>query len=90
MSSYAGPSPPLVSTTDSTTRRRQSSRTLYVAAGSRFRAGAGALSGALGTLNAAEADDAYQSARQKIALACLELAQGCGFLTAKEMETALS
>lgn len=75
---------------DSAARRRQSSRALYVAADARFRAGAGELSGALSTMNAAEqAGETYQSARQKIALDCLELAQSCGFLTAEEMEIAL-
>lgn len=72
-------------------RHKQSARALYVAADARFLSGAGELSSALSTLSANyEAADAYQSARQKIALDCLELAQSCGFFTAEEMEIALS
>ena len=71
-------------------RRKETSRALYVAADAKFKAGVGELSGVLGAMSGAgEAEDAYQSARQTVALACLELAQSCGYLTAEEMEAAL-
>lgn len=71
-------------------RARESARALYVAADARFRAGQGELSGVLSALRGdAESDDSYERARQGVALACLELAQACGYLTAEEMEAAL-
>ena len=71
-------------------RRKETSRALYVAADARFKAGVGELGGVLSSLSgASEAEDAYQSARQRVALGCLELAQSCGYLTAEAMEAAL-
>lgn len=75
---------------ESAARRQSASRALYVAADARFRAGQSELSGVLSTMNGSfEAEDAYQTARQNVAVACLELAQSCGFLTAETMESSL-
>lgn len=68
-------------------RRREIARALYAASDARFKAGAGELGNVLGALSAhTQADDAYETSRQTVALACLELAQSCGYLTAEEME----
>lgn len=75
---------------ESNTRRREMARALYVAADASFKAGEGQLSGVLSSLaGTSEADDAFQTARQNVALGCLELAQSCGYMTAEEMEAAL-
>lgn len=75
---------------ESNTRRREMARALYVAADASFKAGEGQLSGVLSSLaGTSEAEDAFQTARQNVALGCLELAQSCGYLTAEEMEAAL-
>ena len=74
----------------SASRRAETSRALYVAADAKFKAGVGELGGVLGALSGtSEAEDAYQSARQRVALGCLELAQSCGYLTAEAMESDL-
>ena len=71
-------------------RRKEIARALYAASDARFKAGAGELSNVLGALSAhTQAEDAYQASRQGVALACLELAQACGYLTAEEMEAIL-
>ena len=71
-------------------RRKEIARALYAASDARFRAGEGELNSVLGALSAhTQADDAYEAARQTVALACLELAQACGYLTAEEMEAAI-
>lgn len=75
---------------ESNTRRREMARALYVAADASFKAGEGQLSGVLSSLaGTSEAEDAFQTARQSVALGCLELAQSCGYMTAEEMEAAL-
>ena len=71
-------------------RRKEIARALYAASDARFKAGAGALNDVLGALSSnTQALDAYEASRQGVALACLELAQSCGYLTAEEMEAAL-
>lgn len=75
---------------ESSARRRETARAIYVAADARFKAGEGQLASVLSSLSGtSEADDAFQSARQAVALGCLELAQSCGYMTAEEMEEAL-
>lgn len=75
---------------ESAARRQSAARALYVAADARFRAGQGELSGVLSSMNGSfGAEDAYQTARQNVAVACLELAQACGYLTAETMESDL-
>lgn len=75
---------------ESAARRKEAAQAIYVAADARFRAGAGELTGTLSSLNGSfEAQDTYQSARQSVALACLELAQSCGYMTAETMESDL-
>ena len=69
-------------------RRKEIARALYAATDARFQAGAGELNTVLGALSAhTQAEDAYEAARQSVALACLELAQACGYLTAEIMES---
>ena len=71
-------------------RRKEIARALYAASDARFKAGAGELNDVLGALSSnTQALDAYEASRQGVALACLELAQSCGYLTAEEMEAAL-
>ena len=71
-------------------RRKEIARALYAASDARFKAGEGELGGVLGALSAnTQAEDAYEAARQTVALACLELAQACGYLTAEAMEAAI-
>ncbi len=71
-------------------RYRETSQAIYVAADARFRAGQGELPGVLAGLRGTwESEDAYARARQDVALACLDLAQACGYPTAEEMEAAL-
>jgi outer membrane protein TolC len=75
---------------ESAARRQSAARALHVAADARFRAGQGELSGVLSSMNGSfGAEDAYQTARQNVAVACLELAQSCGYLTAETMESDL-
>lgn len=71
-------------------RYRESSHALYVSADAKFRAGTGELSGVLAALDATyKSDEAYAASRHTVALACLDLAQACGYTTAEEMEAAL-
>ena len=71
-------------------RRKEIARALYAASDARFKAGAGELNDVLGALSSnTQALDAYEASRQQVALACLELAQSCGYLTAEAMEAAL-
>ena len=75
----------------SSRRYRETAQALFVASDARFKAGATELSGVLSALDSTHrAEDAYQSARQQVALDCLDLAQSCGYATAEEMEAALS
>lgn len=77
-------------TVTSAGRRKEIARALYAASDARFKAGAGELGDVLGALSAnTQAVDSYQASRQGVALACLELAQSCGYLTAETMEAAL-
>lgn len=74
----------------SANRRKETAEALYVAVDARFKAGQAELSGVLSALSGTStAEDTYQSARQSVALACLELAQSCGYMTAEELEAAL-
>lgn len=74
----------------SAARYRETSNAIYVAADARFKAGEGELTGVLSGLRGTwESEDAYSRARQDVALACLDLAQACGYSTAEEMEAAL-
>lgn len=71
-------------------RYRETAQAIYVAADARFKSGQGELSGVLSGLRGTwESEDAYNRARQDVALACLELAQACGYATAEDMEAAL-
>ena len=77
-------------TVSSSSRYRATARALYVAADARFKAGVSELSGVLSALDSTyKSDDAYQAAREQVALDCLDLAQSCGYATAEEMEAAL-
>lgn len=72
-------------------RYRETANAIYIAADARFKAGQGELSGVLSGLRGTwESEDAYNRARQDVALACLDLAQASGYATAEEMEAALS
>lgn len=74
----------------SATRVRQTTAALFLAADARFKSGQGELGVVLGALRAREeGEDAYERARQGVALACLDLAQACGYASAEEMEAAL-
>ncbi len=74
----------------SATRVRQTTAALFLAADARFKSGQGELGAVLGALRAREeGEDAYERARQGVALACLDLAQACGYASAEEMEAAL-
>ena len=74
----------------SSARYRETARALYVAADARFKAGVSELSGVLSALDSTyKSDDAYQAAREQVALDCLDVAQACGYATAEEMEAAL-
>ncbi len=65
-------------------------KAIFVSADARFRAGTGELSSVLGAMNGqASSEDAVTSTRQNLLLACLTLAQACGYPTAEEMEGAL-
>lgn len=71
-------------------RYRETAHALYVSADAKFKAGAGELSGVLSSLDGTfKSDEALSLARQNVALACLDLAQACGYTTAEEMESAL-
>ena len=75
---------------ESAGRRKETANALYLAVDARFKAGQAELSGVLSALSGTStAEDTYQSARQSVALACLELAQSCGYMTAEELEAAL-
>lgn len=72
-------------------RYRETASALYVAADARFKAGDGQLSSVLSALDGTyKSDEAFSAARQAVALACLDLAQSCGYSTAEEMEAALT
>ncbi len=76
-----------------TTARRNliTAKAIFVSADARFRAGTGELGSVLSALNGkASGEDAVTSTRQSLLLACLTLAQACGYPTAEEMEGALS
>lgn len=65
-------------------------KAIFVSADARFRAGTGELGSVLSALNGkASGEDAVTSTRQGLLLACLTLAQACGYSTAEEMEGAL-
>ncbi len=65
-------------------------KAIFVSADARFRAGTGELGSVLSALNGkASGEDAVTSTRQSLLLACLTLAQACGYSTAEEMEGAL-
>ena len=75
----------------STARRKDAANALHLVADARFKAGGGELSSVVAALEATHtSEDAFQAARQGVALACLELAQSCGFLTAEELEADLA
>jgi outer membrane protein TolC len=65
-------------------------KAIFVSADARFRAGTGELGSVLSALNGkASGEDAVISTRQGLLLACLTLAQACGYSTAEEMEAAI-
>jgi outer membrane protein TolC len=71
-------------------RYRETAQALHLAADARFQAGQGELSGVLSSLRGTwESEAAYEQARRAVILACLDLAQACGYATAEEMEAAL-
>ncbi len=66
-------------------------KAIFVSADARFRAGTGELGSVLSALNGkASGEDAVTSTRQSLLMACLTLAQACGYPTAEEMEAALA
>lgn len=72
-------------------RRKEAAQALYVVADARFKAGQSELGGVMTALQGTyTSEDAFDQARQSIALACLDLAQSCGYATAEELEAALS
>lgn len=74
----------------SAARRKEAAQALYVVADARFKAGQSELSGVMSALQGTySAEDAFESARQTVALTCLDLAQSCGYSTAEEMEASL-
>ena len=71
-------------------RYRETAQALHLAADARFKAGQGELAGVLASLRGTwESEAAYEQSRRTVILACLDLAQSCGFATAEEMEAAL-
>ncbi len=65
-------------------------KAIFVSADARFRGGTGELGSVLSAMNAkSSGEDAVTSTRQSLLLACLTLAQACGYPTAEEMESAL-
>jgi outer membrane protein TolC len=65
-------------------------KAIFVSADARFRAGTGELGSVLSAMNGqASSEDAVTSTRQSLLLACLTLAQACGYPTAEEMEAGL-
>ncbi len=65
-------------------------KAIFVSADARFRGGTGELGSVLSALNGkASGEDAVTSTRQSLLLACLTLAQACGYSTAEEMEAAI-
>jgi len=76
-----------------TTARRNliTAKAIFVSADARFRAGTGELGSVLSAMNGqASSEDAVTSTRQSLLLACLTLAQACGFSTVEEMDYALA
>lgn len=72
-------------------RRKEAAQALYVVADARFKAGQSELGGVMTALQGTyTSEDAFDQARQSIALACLDLAQSCGYATAEELEAELS
>lgn len=75
----------------SAARRKEAAQALYVVADARFKAGQSELSGVMTALQGTyTSEDAFDQARQAVALACLDLAQSCGYATAEELEAALA
>jgi len=75
-----------------TTARRNliTAKAIFVSADARFRGGTGELGSVLSALNGrASSEDSVTSTRQSLLMACLTLAQACGYSTAEEMEAAL-
>lgn len=75
-----------------TTARRNliTAKAIFISADARFRGGTGELGSVLSALNGkASGEDAVTSTRQSLLLACLTLAQACGYPTAEEMEAAI-
>lgn len=66
-------------------------KAIFVSADARFRAGTGELGSVLSAMNGQSSnEDAVTSTRQSLLLACLTLAQACGYSTAEEMDDALA
>ncbi len=66
-------------------------KAIFVSADARFRGGTGELGSVLSALNGkASGEDAVTSTRQSLLMACLTLAQACGYSTAEEMDDVLS
>lgn len=79
-----------IDTEKSATRQLVTARALYTASDARFKAGIGELNAVLSAMSArSNAEDNLRAARAAIILACLDLAQACGYSTAEEMEAAL-
>lgn len=75
----------------SAARRKEAAQALYVVADARFKAGQSDLGGVMTALQGIyTSEDAFDGARQSVALACLDLAQSCGYATAEELEAALA
>jgi len=75
----------------STSRRKEAAQALYVVADARFKSGQSDLGAVMTALQGTyTSEDAFEQARQTVALACLDLAQSCGYATAEEFEAALS
>lgn len=71
-------------------RNLVTAKAIFVSADARFRAGTGELGSVLSAMNGqASGEDAVTSTRQSLLLACLTLAQACGYPTAEDMEAAL-
>ena len=72
-------------------RNLVTAKAIFVSADARFRAGTGELGSVLGAMNGqASSEDAVTATRQSLLLACLTLAQACGYSTAEEMDDALA
>lgn len=71
-------------------RYLETAEALYVSTDAKFKAGSAELSGVLSALEGkSKSQESYQAARHAVVLACLDLAQACGYTTAEEMEAAL-